>query len=120
MTNIYFIRVVLSRHNYSETWEPPQYGKKNALGEKKAILGGTLGIPGYSRSNSRNLSHDLIYVKTLFSEQLSERLSDLVGRQNFSPNSRNAFFKIGVVRARLNLPLTEYPRVSPDNKSLRK
>ena len=32
----------------------------------KAILGATLGIPGYSRSNSRNGSHDLIYVKTLF------------------------------------------------------
>ena len=67
---------------------------------EKAILGATLGIPGYSRSNSRNGTHDLIYVKTLFSERLSERLSELVGRQDFSPNSRSVYFKIGVAPAR--------------------
>ena len=39
-------------------------------------------------------------MKTLFSEQLSERLSELVARQNFSPNSQSVFFKIGVVPAR--------------------
>ena len=49
--------------------------KKRSRSEK-AILGATLGIPGHSWSNSWNGSHDLIYVKTLFSEQLSERLSD--------------------------------------------
>ena len=39
-------------------------------------------------------------MKTPFSEQFSERLSELVGRQNFSPNSRSVFFfKIGVVPA---------------------
>ena len=65
--------------------------KKRSRSEK-AILGATLGIPGHSRSNSRNGSHDLIYVKTLFSEQLLERLSELVGRQNFSPHSRSVFF----------------------------
>ena len=38
----------------------------------------------------------IVYVKTIFSEQLSERLSELVGRQNFSPNSRSVFFsKLG-------------------------
>ena len=71
---------------------------------EKAILGATLGIPGYSRSNSRNDSHDLIYVKTLFSEQLSEQLSESVGRRSFSPNSRSVFFKFGVVPARQNYP----------------
>ena len=75
--------------------------KKRSRSEK-AILGATLGIPGHSRSNSRNGTHDLIYVKTQFSEQLSERLSELVGRQNFSPNSRSVFFKIGVVPAHQN------------------
>ena len=60
---------------------------------EKAVLGATLGIPGHERSNSRNGTHGLIYVKTLFSEQLLERLSELVGRQNFSPNSRSFFFK---------------------------
>ena len=74
----------------------PNFEKKRSRSEK-AILGATLGIPGHSRSNSRNGSHDLIYVKTLFSEQLSERLSELVGRPKFSPNSRSVFFKIGVV-----------------------
>ena len=83
----------------SETWEPPQFWKKRSRSEK-AILGATLGIPGYSRSNSRNDAHDLIYVNTLFSEQLSERLSELVGRQSFSSNSQRFFFKIGVVPAR--------------------
>ena len=82
----------------SETWEAPQFWKKRSRSEK-AILGATLGIPGHSRSNSRNGAHDLIYVKTPFSEQLSERLSELVGRQNFSPNSRSVSFKIGVVPA---------------------
>ena len=32
-----------------------------------------------SQSNSRNGTHDLIYVKTLSSDQRSERLSELVG-----------------------------------------
>ena len=74
--------------------------KKRSRSEK-AILGAILGIPGHSRSNSRNGTHDLIYEKTLFSEQLSERLSELVGRLNFSLNSRSVFlFKIGVVPAR--------------------
>ena len=74
--------------------------KKKRSRSEKAILGATLGIPGYSRSNSRNGTHDLIYVKTLFSEQLLERLLELAGRLNFSPNSRSVFFKIGVVPAR--------------------
>ena len=77
----------------------PNFEKKSSRSEK-AILGATLGIPGYSRSTSRNGTHDLFYVKTLFSEQLSQRLSELVGRQNFSPNSRSVVFKIGVVPAR--------------------
>ena len=68
--------------------------KKRSRSEK-AILGATLGIPGYSWSSSRNGTHDLIYVKTLFSEQLSKRLSELVGRPNFSPNSRSVFSKLG-------------------------
>ena len=79
--------------------------KKRSRSEKAILVGATPGIPGYSRSNSRNGTHDLVYVKTLFSEQLSERLSErlseLVGRQNFSPNSRSAFFfKIGVIPPR--------------------
>ena len=74
------------------------FEKKRSRSEK-AILGATLGIPGHSRSDSRNGTHDLIYVKTLFSEQLSERLSELVGHQDFSPNSQSFFFKIGVVPA---------------------
>ena len=77
----------------------PNFEKKRSRSEK-AILGANLGIPGYSRNNSRNGTHDLICVKTLFSEQLSEQLSELVGRQNFSPNSRCFFFKIGVAPAR--------------------
>ena len=76
---------------------------------KKAILGATLGIPGHSRSNSRNGTHDLIYVKALFSEQLSERLSELVGRQKFSPNSRSVFFEIGVVLARQESSARSFP-----------
>ena len=87
----------------SENQKPgnhPNFEKKKRSRSEKAILGATLGIPGYSRSNSRNGAHDLIYVKTLFSAQLSERLSEQVGRQNFSPNSRSFFFKIGVVPAR--------------------
>ena len=79
----------------------PNFEKKRSPSEK-AILGATLGILGYSRSNSQNGTDDLIYVKTLFSEQLSERLSELVGRQNFSSNSRSVFFKIGVVPAHQN------------------
>ena len=77
--------------------------KEKRSRSEKAILGATLGIPGHSRSNSRNGTHDLIYVKTLFSEQLSQRLSELVGRQNFSSNSRSVFCKIGVVPARQNV-----------------
>ena len=75
---------------------------------EKAILGATLGIPGYSRSNSRNGTHDLINVKTLFSEQLSDSLK-WFWRQNFSPNSRSVFFKIGVVPARQNYTQKGYP-----------
>ena len=66
--------------------------KKKRSRSEKAILGATLGLPGNPRSNSRNGAHDRIYVKTRFSEQLSERLPELVGRQNFSPNSRSFFF----------------------------
>ena len=62
--------------------------KKRSRSEK-AILGATLGIPGHSRSNSRNGTHDLIYVKTLFSEQLSERLSEL----EFQPKFSERFFQ---------------------------
>ena len=69
----------------------PILKKKKRSRSEKAILGKTLGIPGHSRSNSRNGTRDLIYLKTLFSEQLSERLSELVGRQNFSPTSRSVF-----------------------------
>ena len=84
---------------YQKAGNHPNFEKKRSRSEK-AILGATLGIPGHSRSNSRNGSHDLIYVRTLFSEQLSERLSEFVGRQNCNPNSRSVFFKIGVVPAR--------------------
>ena len=61
----------------------------------------TLGIAGNPQRN-RTLGMALTtYVRTLFSEQLSERLSELVGRQNFSPNSRSFFFlKIEVIPAR--------------------
>ena len=55
--------------------------EKNALGvrrpfseqlsEFRGMLGATLGMA--------LTTHDRIYVKTLFSEQLSERLSELVG-----------------------------------------
>ena len=87
----------------SEAWEPPQFGKKKGSRTEKAILGATFGIPGYFQSNSRNCTHDLSYVKTLFPEQLSERLSELVGRQQFSPKSQSFLFsKIGVVPARQN------------------
>ena len=48
----------------------PNVGKKTRSRSEKAILGATLGIPGHSQSNSRNGNHDLIYVRTLFSEQL--------------------------------------------------
>ena len=78
----------------------PNFKKK--LSEGKGHSRSSSRNSGHSRSNSRNGSHDLIYVKTLFSEQLSERLSELVGRQNFSPNSRSFFFKIGVVPAHQN------------------
>ena len=37
----------------------PKFEKKSSRSEK-AILGATLGIPGSSRSNSRNGTHDLI------------------------------------------------------------
>ena len=71
-------------------------------------------FPGYSRSNSRNGTHDLIYVKTLFSEQLSERLSELVGRQNFSPNSRSVFFQdwVGIPIAWYKARIPGFPRKS--------
>ena len=69
--------------------------KKRSRSEK-AILGATLGILGHSRSNSPNGTHDLIYVKTLFSEQLSERLRNwLISAQILGA----FFFKIGVVPA---------------------
>ena len=48
---------------------------------EKAILGATLEILGHSWSNFWNCTHGLIFVRTLFSEQLSERLPELVGRQ---------------------------------------
>ena len=38
--------------------------KKKRSRSEKAVLGATLGIPGHSRSNSRNGTHDLISVKT--------------------------------------------------------
>ena len=76
----------------SETWDPPQFWKKT-LSEWK----------GHSRSNSRNsgaFSEQFSEwhsrpnsCENLFSEQLPERLSELVGRQNFSPNSRSVFFQ---------------------------
>ena len=37
---------------------------------------------------------------TILGATLGARLSELVGRQNFSLNSRSVFFKIGVVPAR--------------------
>ena len=64
----------------------PNFEKERSRSEK-AILGATLETPGYSRSYSRSGSHDLIYVKALFSEQLSERLSELVGRQDLNTAS---------------------------------
>ena len=103
----------------SETWEPPPILKKTRSRTEKAILGATLGIPGYSRSNSRNGSRDLIYVKTLFSEQLSERLSELVGCQNFSPNSRSVFFNIGVVRQSLGSEEFQKPQPLLVSKKVR-
>ena len=44
-------------------------------------------------------------MKTLFPEQLSERLSELVGR----PNSRSVFLQIGVVPARQTLGVSQRP-----------
>ena len=72
----------------------PNFAKKGSRSEK-AILGATLGIPGYSRSNSRDGTHGPIYVKTLFSEQLSERLSEFVGRQNSAQILGALFSKLG-------------------------
>ena len=60
---------------------------KTALGVKRPFSEQLSEFWGTLRATSRNCAHDLIYVKTLFSEQLSERLSGLVGRQDFSPNS---------------------------------
>ena len=76
----------------------PNFEKKTFGAERP--FSERVGIPGYSRSNSRNGTRHLIYMKTLFSEQFSERLSELVGRQNFSANSQSFFFKVGVVPAR--------------------
>ena len=69
--------------------------KQKRSRSEKAILGATLGILGNARSNSRNDTHDLVTscVTTLFSEQISEWLWDLVGHQNFSPNSRCTLFQ---------------------------
>ena len=65
------------------------------------------GIPGHSRSNSRNCPHDLSHEKTQFSEQFSERFPELVGSQNLSPNSWSAlFFLAGVVPARKKITTT--------------
>ena len=76
-------------------WRKP--GTQGAKPRVPQTTGGaTLGIPGYSRSNSQNCPHDLTYVKTPFSEQLLERLSELVGRRNFSPDSWRVFYsKLG-------------------------
>ena len=54
--------------------------KKNSRSEK-AILRATLGIPRNSPNNSGNGTHDLSYEKTLYLEELSERLSELVRHQ---------------------------------------
>ena len=63
------------------------------------ILGATLGNSGYSRSNSRNCTHDLSHEpwENEFLEQFSERLHELVGSQHFSSNSWSILFKIRVV-----------------------
>ena len=91
-------------HAFGTPWNLPRWNSQN-LGTTPILKKNTLGVkrpysPGYSQSTSRNGAHNLIYVKTLFSEQFSERLSELVGRQNFSPNSRSFFFQIGVVPPR--------------------
>ena len=86
-----------TEHHFGPFWEKdfgvisggPFFSRPLCFAAEKAILRATRGIPGHSRSNSRNSTHDLIYVKSLFWEQLSE----LVGRQSFSPNSRSVFFQ---------------------------
>ena len=102
LANLAERRCFLEGPNFQKPGNYPHFEKKSSRSEK-AILGATLGIPGHSRSNSRNGTLDLIYVKTLFSEQLSERLSELVGRQNFNPNSRSFFSKLGWFPARQKL-----------------
>ena len=49
----------------------PNFEKeKKRSPSEKAILGATLGIPEHSWSNSRNGTHDLIFVKALLSTLL--------------------------------------------------
>ena len=67
--------------------------KKKRSRSEKVILGATLGILGHSWSSSRNGTRNLIYVKTLVSEQLSERLSELVGRRKFQPKFSELFLQ---------------------------
>ena len=71
---------------FSEAWKPPQFEKKPSQSEK-AILGATLRIPGHSRSNSRNGSHDLIYAKTLF-------IGVVPARQSFHPYGEEKAHKL--------------------------
>ena len=60
------------------------------------VLCACLTVRCISSSETWNGSHDLLYVKTLFSEQLSERLSELVGRQKLQANFSERFFsKLG-------------------------
>ena len=73
---------------------------KKRTRSEKAILGATLGVPGYSRSNSRNGAHDLIYVKTPI---LGATLGATLGigwTPNFQPKFSERFFKTGVVPVR--------------------
>ena len=72
--------LVCERFQSRKPGNHPNFERKRSRSEK-AILGATLGIPGHSRSNSRNGTHNLIYVKTLLSEQLSERLDAKISAQ---------------------------------------
>ena len=74
-----------------------------ALGVKRPFSEQLSEFRGHSRSNSRNFTHNLGYVKAQFLEQLSERLSKLLAHHLFTPNSRSHFFKIGGLPARQNI-----------------
>ena len=81
-----------SRQPLFETSETTPFQRKICSRSDKASLGATLGIPGHSRSNSRNCTHNLAHAKTKFWEQFSVQLPELVGCQSFSAQILGGFF----------------------------